>query len=379
MITRQLPIGVTTDYPYERSYDLTKMAFFDIETTGFSADSTYLYLIGCVYYKDSSYQMIQWFSEGIHDEVILIHAFFKFLEGYKVLIHYNGNGFDIPYLQHKCNSLHLDYSFDQFQSLDLYKKLLPYKKIFKIKSFRQKSIESFLNIHREDVFDGGDLIEVYSSYLGKKHLEDLRKIRTPDAPLPKSTESDLLLYTLLLHNEDDIKGLLQISPILYYTDLFEKPIHILMAGVEEDLLILRFEISAVLPVRINYGNDLVHLSAYGNSATLKIHIFDGELKYFYDNYKDYYYLPAEDSVMHKSVAIYVDKDYRTKAKPSNCYTKKQGLFAPLYEMIITPCFKMNYQDKLSFLEIHTDFLLQEDNLELYISHMLAHLISKSNS
>jgi hypothetical protein len=323
--------------------------------------------------------MIQWFSEGIHDEVLLIQSFFKFLEGYEVLVHYNGNGFDIPYLQHKCSNLHLDYSFDQFQSLDLYKKLLPYKKIFKLKSFRQKSIETFLDIHREDVFNGGDLIEVYSSYIGKKHLENLRKIRNPDIPLPKPSESDQLLYTLLLHNEDDIKGLVQISPILYYADLFEKPIRVLMAGVEDDLLVLHFEISAELPVRINYGNDLVHLSAYENSATLKIHIFDGELKYFYDNYKDYYYLPAEDSVMHKSVAIYVDKDYRTKAKPSNCYTKKQGLFAPQYEMMITPCFKMNYQDKLSFLEIHTDFLLQEDNLELYISHLLAHLISKSNS
>ena len=38
------------------------------------------------------------------------------------------------------------------------------------------------------------------------------------------------------------------------------------------------------------------------------------LKYFYDNYKDYFYLPKEDTAIHKSVATYVDKDFRQKAK-----------------------------------------------------------------
>ncbi|MDD3173484.1 MAG: ribonuclease H-like domain-containing protein [Herbinix sp.] len=376
MIIRQFSLEQTSYCPLEREYDLNKIAFFDIETTGFAAEATYLYLIGCAYYKDSSFQLMQWFSEDIKEEAILIEAFFEFLKEYDVLLHYNGSGFDIPYLQRKCSLLNLDYFFDQYISIDIYKKILPYKKIFKLENLKQKTLETFLNIHRKDTFNGGDLIQVYQSYLGKKHYERLKLMRTPEAALSVPSESQLLLNQLLLHNEDDIRGLLYISRVLNYADLFEKPIQILQAGVDQDTLSIHFKITASLPVPISFRNDLAHVSVFDNTATLSVHIFEGELKYFYDNYKDYYYLPAEDYAIHKSLAYYVDKDFRIKAKPSSCYIKKQGIFAPQYEMAITPCFKHRYQDKLSFLEIHTDFLLQEENLEQYVKNLLSHIVSK---
>lgn len=373
MITRQFPITQTVDYTFD-GYQQEDLIFFDIETTGFAADSSYLYLIGCAYYQDNSYHMIQWFSEDIREEANLINAFFEFVKPYKVILHYNGSGFDIPYLLRKCNLLGLDYSFQQLNSIDLYKKIYPYKKLFKLKSFKQKSIEAYLNVQREDVYDGGDLIQIYQSYLGKKHYETLRKSRDPNAPVSNPSEADMLLHQLLLHNEDDIKGLLSISPILNYVDLFEKPIRILQAGIDQGSLFIQFEISANLPVRISYGNDLIHLTAYKNNASLSVQVYEGELKYFYENYKDYYYLPAEDRAIHKSLAHFVDKEHRVKAKPSNCYTKKQGVFAPQYDLGISPYFKNEYQDKLSFIEIHTDFLLQEETLELYVAHLLAHIL-----
>lgn len=377
MITRQFSLEQMPDYPFDREYDLNRIAFFDIETTGFAAESTYLYLIGCAYYEGSSFQLIQWFSEDIREEALLITSFFEFLENYDALIHFNGSGFDMPYLQRKCNLLNLDYNFDRLTSIDIYKRIYPYKKIFKLNNFKQKTLETFLNIHRKDVFSGGDLIQVYQSYLGKKHYEALKKARNPLDEQSGPSEAEMLLGQLLLHNEDDIRGLLLICPILNYADLFEEPIRILQAGVDQDILSIRFELSAALPVRISFGNDLAHLIAFDKTATLTIRIYEGELKYFYDNYKDYYYLPAEDSVVHKSLAHFVDKDYRVKAKPSTCYIKKQGIFAPQYAMVMTPCFKLGYQDKLSFLEIHTDFLLQEEVLEQYVSHILSHLLTNS--
>ena len=373
MITRQFSLKQIPDYPFEQDYDLNKIVFFDIETTGFAADSSYLYLIGCAYYMDSSFHLIQWFSEDIREEAQLITSFFEFLVNYEVLLHFNGTGFDIPYLLRKCNMLKLNYSFDGLTSIDIYKKITPYKKILKLNSLKQKSIETFLNINRKDIFSGGDLIQVYQSYLGKKNYENLRRKRNPEVELPKTTEATMLLHQLLLHNEDDIRGLLCISPVLYYNDLFEKPIQILQAGVDQDILSIHFKVMANLPVPISFKKDLIHLTAFEKSAALTIHIYEGELKFFYDNYKDYYYLPEEDKVIHQSLAQFVDKDYRTKAKPSNCYVKKEGIFAPQYELLINPCFKMKYQDKLSFIEIHTDFLLQEENLELYVKHLLSHI------
>lgn len=362
------------DYSFDKEIDLNRIAFFDIETTGFAAESTYLYLIGCAYYKNSSFHLIQWFSENFQEEVRIISSFFEFLDNYDVLIHYNGSGFDLPYLMRKCALLNLNYSFDRLKSIDIYKKIFPYKKIFKTPNYKQKSLEAFLNIHRKDIFDGGDLIQVYQSYIGKKHYETLKKLRTPNDVLSSPSEAELLLGQLLLHNEDDIRGLISILPILNYVDLFEKPIRIQHTSVEGDIFTLRFEITAKLPVRVSYKNDLTHLTAFDCSATLEIRVYEGELKFFHENYKDYYYLPAEDCAIHKSLAVFVDKEYRVKAKPSNCYTRKQGIFVPQYEPIISPYFKNNLKDRLSFLEIHTDFLLQEDNLEQYVYHILSNLL-----
>lgn len=374
MIIRQFPVDLSLDYPINKEYKTEKIAFFDIETTGFAAETTYLYLIGCIYMKDSSLHMIQWFSEGINEEAELIHNFFEFIKDYDLLINYNGTGFDIPYLTKKCNILQLDYSFNNIQIIDLYKKISSVKKIFKLNSYKQKSIESFLNIKREDSFSGGELIEVYQSYLGKKQIEELKKIRNLHIKNNNSSETEQLLHMLLLHNEDDIKGLVGICPILYYVDMFDKPFHIIQAGVHEGKLMVELEYSFSLPTRVGFGNDCIYVNAYKNSVHVAVDTYEGELKYFYDNYRDYYYLPEEDRAIHKSLAIFVDKEYRRKATPSNCYTKKQGVFVPQYHPVIRPGFKKEYNDKISFAEVHTDFLLQEDNLTLYIQHILNHLI-----
>lgn len=378
MIIRHFPISLTLNYPLDLEYGTDKIAFFDIETTGFAANTTYLYLIGCIYLKESSLHMIQWFSEDIKEEALLIESFFEFIKDYNLLIHYNGSGFDIPYILKKCQMLKLDYSFKDIQSLDIYKEISPIKKIFKLSNYKQKTIEALLNVKRKDTFGGGELIEVYQSYIGKKHIENLKKLRagkTKDVNQnTEVSEADHLLSLLLLHNEDDIKGLVQICPILYYCDLFKKPFHILQAGVDEGKFIVRLEYSFELPIRISYGNDYIYINAYGNTTSISIDVYEGELKHFYDNYRDYYYLPEEDRAVHKSLAIYVDKDYRIRAKPSTCYTKKEGLFVPQYQPIITPSFKKEHNDKITFVEIHTDFLLQEDKLTQYIQHILIYLM-----
>lgn len=379
MITRQFPIDLTLNYPLDLEYRTDNIVFFDIETTGFAAETTYLYLIGCVYTQDSSLHMIQWFSEDVKEEAQLIKSFFEFIKDYDLLIHYNGSGFDIPYILRKCKMLHLDYSFKDIKSLDLYKKISSIKKILKLSNYKQKTIETFLKINRMDTFSGGELIEVYQSYLGKKHIDKLKKARSHmnnkyDQPSVVS-EADRLLSLLLLHNEDDLKGLVHISPILYYCDLFEKPFHILQAGVDNGQLIISLEYDFNLPIPISCGNDFAYINAFGNISTITIDIYEGELKHFYDNHRDYYYLPEEDRAVHKSIAIYVDKDYRVKAKPSNCYTKKQGLFIPQYQPAISPLFKKEHNDKIIYAEIHRDFLLQEESLTYYVEHLLAHILT----
>lgn len=373
MITRELCLNLMPSYSFEEEYDICKIAFFDIETTGLSAQSSYVYLIGCAYFRDGSFHLIQWFCEGINEEGLLIKSFFDFLKNFRLLIHFNGSGFDIPFIEEKIRLLGLDCGFGSIESLDIYKLIKPYRSILNIKNLRLKSLESFLQIRRKDTLDGEDLIGVYAAYIGKKRYESLRQSRNPDYK-PEMLESALLLEQLLQHNEDDIRGLMQISSVLNYPALFERPVRIMNAKTEGDRFIIDFEIPVRLPMPVSFGDDLAFVSASESIATLSVLVYEGELKHFYENYRDYYYLPAEDCAIHKSVAVFVDKKYRIKAKPGNCYTRKQGLFAPQYDKWLSPYFMQNYQDKLTFVEIHTDSLLQEERLELYVRHMLRHML-----
>jgi hypothetical protein len=59
-------------------------------------------------------------------------------------------------------------------------------------------------------------------------------------------------------------------------------------------------------------------------------------------------LPDEDMAIHKSVALFVDRNHREKAKRENCYIKKEGLFVRQEDVIFNPSFKANYSDKYSY-------------------------------
>ena len=65
------------------------------------------------------------------------------------LIHIYGDGFDIPYLLKCCRRLDLPYNFDCIKSVDIYKKIKPYRKLLGLENMKQKSIEQFLGLARE--------------------------------------------------------------------------------------------------------------------------------------------------------------------------------------------------------------------------------------
>ncbi|WP_312496910.1 ribonuclease H-like domain-containing protein [Anaerosporobacter sp.] len=388
MITIEKKLSTSSVYSFHNQIPYEDMVFFDIETTGFSPNNTILYLIGCAYFRDNSWNLIQWFADDNTSEKQILHSFFDFISDYKVLIHFNGEGFDIPYIQKKCAKIGLDYTFDNITSYDIYKKLLPYKKLFKLENFKQKTIEQFLRIPRNDTFSGGELIQVYANFLGMKKLEQL-KIRNHEVSPVKNLEariqynnngttsasdSSVFLQQLLLHNEEDVQGMLPLTQILAYRDLFTDCYLNINSSIEKDQLVIHFTLSSALPQGVSYGTDSLYFSAYGDQAILKIELYQNELKFFYDNYKDYYYLPKEDTAIHKSVAFYVDKNFRTRAKAANCYSKKTGRFVPQYEELYTPHFKIDYNDKFSYVEVTDEFLLDSEKLCSYASHILRHLL-----
>lgn len=355
--------NLTLNYPIDKLCNPNQTLFIDIETTGLHARSSSLYMIGCIYHTEQTYQLIQWVSENYEDEKCILTAFADFAGKYFTLIHFNGNTFDIPYLCEKMAQYDIDFSFEQFEGIDLFRRLSPFKQFLKLANCKQQTLEDFLHNERVDHTQGGDLIPLYHEYV-ISHQEDTLQI-------------------LLQHNESDLKGLIDICSLLSVHDLFYKPLRVVkvQANYYQDIngntcpeILMDIKLSTPLPVAINYHANDCYFRGEGTSCNLRVPIYEEEMKYFYSNYKDYYYLPVEDIAIHKTVAAYVDKDFRETAHASNCYTRKTAKFLPQWDVIFTPFFKRDYQSKELFFELTNEFKTQRESFNLYAQHILRSMI-----
>ena len=351
MITIEKKLQLPDTYPLERIGELDELLFFDIETTGFSGDRCQLYLIGCTYYKDNTWNLIQWFADTKAAEKDLLDHFFDFLKQYKTVVHFNGDGFDIPFLQKRCKHFNLPYSFSDVASFDIYKKVKPYRNLLGLDSLKQKSIERFLGIYREDQYHGGQLIDVYREYL--------------------HTHEKFLFDLLILHNADDLRGMPSILPILNYADLFESDFTLCShklysytdeAGYSHPFVNLLWESPYSVPIPLEYTLNPLSLELHDNCLACNLTLYEGTLKYFYPDYQNYYYLPLEDTAIHKSIGEYVDRSARKKATAKNCYSKKEGLFLPQFGSLWEPSFKEEYKSSLTYT-LYDDKTLWNDTVK----------------
>lgn len=351
----------TADHPISEKIFTESVLFFDIETTGFSPTNTQVYLIGCAARRCNFICVTQFFAEKPQEEKSVLTAFLKLANQYDSLISFNGIGFDIPYLKKRFELYKLNDTLP-LSNLDIFHKISKFKPILRLSNMKQKSLEAFLGIARKDSYTGGELINIYQDYVKK----------------PNADSASLLQ----MHNYDDLLGMPGLLPILAYPELFEGKFEIVSFEKntyktyenEQKLeLILTFALDSPLPKRFSFGRQQIYLTGYDRQAKLKVSIYQGELKYFYSNYKDYYFLPEENRAIHKSVAFYVDKNFRTQAKAATCYSRKTGCFLPQYEEIVTPYFKLEYHDKVTWFEMTKDFTEAEDLQKKYACHLLQHL------
>lgn len=405
--------------------------FFDIETTGLSAHSAGLYLIGILTYTNKNWTLLQYFCEDVADEPAVLQAFFELLRTKKILISYNGDGFDIPFLRHMVEQYGLRtprphhstalhdradcpatdgsaiadarplYSFDTVESFDLFKKFRPLKHLLGLPDLKLKSCERFLGIDREDRLTGGELIEVYFEW--------------------QKTKAPALLDTLLLHNAEDIANLPNLLPLLRYRSLphsdFQLRAHERLQDGGTPLVHLSFTLlspmspsahataenatreatddrrlhcidagengtrevtddrrlhwpALTLPKPMDLRGDFWALHAEGSAVELYVQLFEGERKLFFTDFEHYYYLPAEDQVIHQSLAEFVDRSARKKACARNCYQRVSGCFLPECSEVYTPALRAEYRDKLRYAQYSDTLFDNEAKAVTYLKSFL---------
>lgn len=300
--------------------------FFDIETTGLSADISAITLIGCC---DMDGNITQWFNEDGFSQKQILSDFLTFIKSYDTLITFNGKTFDLPFLSSKIKEFKLNASFDRYEHLDLYQILKPYKNLWGLKNFRQKNLEEYLGFHRTDKLSGKKLIKTYQNYLEKGDTKDKEAV--------------------LLHNREDLLGLRNIYSLMSYPALLDGKFTLSSYSIENDEFHAYLNLDHEVPVCGNYKKSGICLTLKHSNAVLTYPLDDGHLKHYHRDYKNYYYLPMEDLVIHKSMKSFVDTSSLVRADKDNCYSK----FVP------GDNFLSNQNDVLSFCSDMIYYLLSK--------------------
>ena len=258
-----------------------------------------------------------------------------------------------------------------------------------------KSCERFLGIHREDRCSGGELISVYREYLQDKCSEKKNM--------------------LLLHNREDIQNLPNLFSFLAYENIFQgnikfqtaeflgseeiknikyhhqtkNPLETAHLELESSLQIKKFELEeeqksrtakklclqyylpSPVPVPLTLAPKNYLLEIKDKSLILTVPLYQGELCYFFKDYKDYEFIPSEDRVVHKSLASMYPKEMREKAKASTAYQKMKASFLPVFQEG-EKVFKKTYQDKNCFIPFKENTFESINPVEYLLSFLKIH-------
>lgn len=288
---------------YQQQFFSSDMLLFDIETTGLSPASAWIYCIGCGYLHGDQITAELFFAESADEESLILQKFAGLCRQFQTVITFNGTTFDIPFIKKRLKE---DLLVDM-TSIDLYREVRRLNGLLRLPSCKQKSVEQFLGCCREDKFTGGQLIDIYLDYV--KH---------PD---------EQALHLLLLHNLEDVKGMFALLGILAYSQLSDGSFDIGKITPEsdhgKDSLCISLHFPLPLPQSISLLNEHASVLIEENTALLRFPVQHGTLLHFFPDPENYYYLPKEDTAIHKSVGIYVDPSHRVKAAKKNCYVKKE--------------------------------------------------------
>lgn len=325
---------------------------FDIETTGLSWRRSHLYLLGALFMRENGWYLRQWLCQRPSEEELVLDAFSSLAKEKKLLVHFNGKSFDVPYLMHRYTIYQKPHPFSLCDQLDLFQQIQPFQKLLGMERMRQRDLEERRGIRREDPFSGKDLIACYQSYL-----------RTGD---------ERQRQILLLHNREDLTGMVSLLDFLWIPRLFRGKGEFLLQYEDcREQAVFRLTLSSPLPVSLDLAASCCRLKGIHKEAVLTVPRYRGTLKYFYENYREYYYLPVEDEAIHKSVGQYVDSHHRQKATASNCYRKVTGSFLPQKTSLFTPVFRDSIHSDLLYFQPEDTWFRDTERSQQYVRHLLA--------
>lgn len=196
MFLKEKNSKIDVDINVLNKYKMDRIAYFDIETTGFDKEEDVIMLIslGCFLNKKSFY-IKQYYAENIEEEKNVLAAFKEDLKKYNSWCSYNGKAFDEPFITNRMLKNNINDFIPPSEHVDLYRLIRPYYKQLGMERCNLKSVEKYIGINRLDKIDGGISVELYNKYL-KTNDEKLKDI-------------------IMLHNYEDVLNLPSIFRVVF--------------------------------------------------------------------------------------------------------------------------------------------------------------------
>ncbi|MCR5273036.1 MAG: ribonuclease H-like domain-containing protein [Lachnospiraceae bacterium] len=342
------------------------LLFFDIETTGLSRAKNHVCIVGFGKIKGDVLTVTQFISESSSDEPELLFALKNEYSADLTTVTFNGTRFDLPFVNERMAQNNIEFSFDEGTCYDLYKEIKDFAGSLALSDCRQQTLELFLHTGRKDSTDGRQLVKNYKVY--------------------SSTGNPDLENAVLLHNFEDIKGLVllfelfsvkkkyeDLKSTLDITDISVKSNKYKdMNGFDCDEILVDFNLNKSLINPVTLTAKSLFIKAEADSGIASIRFFKGNMKYFFKDYKNYFYLPEEGTCIHKDLAKFVDANHKEKAKPHNCFAEKNSCFIPVlcenikYKDKQLPVFRSDYMSVDSYIEADENMLNDMTFLKVYL-------------
>ncbi|MFT8316320.1 MAG: ribonuclease H-like domain-containing protein [Clostridium sp.] len=203
MFLKERNSKIDIDVNMLNKYKMDKIAYFDIETTGFDKDEDVIMLISLGYFLDKkSFYIKQYYAENTEEEKNILFAFKEDLKKYRGWCSYNGKAFDEPFIANRMLRNDINDFIPPSEHVDLYRLIRPYYKQLGMERCNLKSVEKYIGINRLDKIDGGISVELYNKYL-KTNDEKLKDI-------------------IMLHNYEDVLNLPKLFKVIFDIDKSEE-------------------------------------------------------------------------------------------------------------------------------------------------------------
>lgn len=308
--------------------------FFDIECTGLSPRKSFIYLIGYASRKGTTVTITQLLAKNEAEEIEIITEFERVMENFDNLLGFNSTRFDESFIVERCRKYNFTTKIKSKHHIDMYLRSTKARCLLDLPNYKQKTIEEFLGLHRDDKYNGGELIPVYQHY--------------------SLTGDEEAKQLILLHNYEDVQGMIYITDILAYPELLTTDLRYINHEIDGDKVRFEIEIDLTLPKPINKQRDYGLYIVKDNHIYVTLKLFEGQLCTFLPDFKNYYYLINEDIIIPKAIGESMDKALRRPAKRADCKVKKEGQFLALPEKLdigTLRTFKPSFESKETYVDV----------------------------